>query len=75
MDEIKEAIINLKVESKILTTLIDTILDSCEIDYYGRDLRIGSDSKIITVIKTFYPDEYNNRFEALKEKNKEEELA
>jgi len=75
MDEIKEAIINLKVESKILTTLIDTILDSCEIDYYGKDLRIGSDSKIITVIKTFYPDEYDNRFKALKEKDKEKELA
>lgn len=75
MDEIKEAIINLKVESKILTTLIDTILDSCKLDYYDNDLRIGSDNRILTVVKTFYPDEYNNRFKALKEKDKEEELA
>lgn len=79
MDEIKEAIINLKIDSKILRTLIDTILDSCDLDYYGTDLSIRNDGKILTVLKTFYPDEYSNKLESLKSKAvkecKEEELV
>lgn len=65
MDEIKEAIVNLKIDAKILRTLIDTILDACRLGY-GGDLRIYNDEKVFTVIKTFYPDEYNNRLESLK---------
>ena len=79
MDEIKEAIINLKIDSKILRTLIDTILDSCDLDYYKTDLSIRNDDKILTVLKTFYPDEYSNKLETLKSKLvkecKEEELV
>lgn len=79
MDEIKEAIINLKIDSKILRTFIDTILDSCDLDYYGTDLSIRTDGKILTVLKTFYPDEYENRLKDLKDlkekKEKEEELV
>ena len=79
MDEIKEAIINLKIDSKILRTLIDTILDSCGLDYMETDLSIRNDGKILTVLKTFYPDEYSNKLESLKSKTvkecKEEELV
>lgn len=76
MDEIKEAIINLKIDSKILRTLIDTILDSCEIDYYDKALTVRRDERILTIVKTFYPDEYENRLKDLKEKKeKEEELV
>ena len=66
MDEIKEIIVNLKIDSKILRTLIDTILDSCGLDYMEKDLSIRNDSKILTVLKTFYPDEYSNKLETLK---------
>lgn len=75
MDEIKEIIVNLKIDSKILRTLIDTILDSCGLDYKETDLCIRNDDKILTILKTFYPDEYSNRLEALKSKLKEEELV
>lgn len=73
MDEITEIIVNLKSDSKILRTLIDTILDSCGLDYMEKDLSIRNDSKILTVLKTFYPDEYSNKLETLK--SKEEELV
>jgi hypothetical protein len=77
MDEIKEAIVNLKIDSKILRTLIDTILDSCCLDYMETDLSIRNDGKILAIVKTFYPDEYENRLKGLKElkekKDKEEE--
>jgi hypothetical protein len=77
MDEIKEAIVNLKIDSKILRTLIDTILDSCDLDYMETDLSIRNDGKILAIVKTFYPDEYENRLKGLKElkekKDKEEE--
>lgn len=79
MDEIKEAIINLKIDSKILRTLIDTILDSCGLDYMETNLSIRNDGKILTILKTFYPDEYSNKLESLKSKVvkecKEEELV
>ncbi len=77
MDEIKEAIINLKIDSKILRTLIDTILDSCEAYYYDKGtLTIKRDERILTIVKTFYPDEYENRLKDLTEKKeKEEELV
>lgn len=79
MDEIKEAIINLKIDSKILRTLIDTILDSCDLDYMEKDLSIRNDDKILTILKTFYPDEYSIKLETLKSKLvkecKEEELV
>lgn len=69
MDEITEIIVNLKSDSKILRTLIDTILDSCGLDYMEKDLSIRNDSKILTVLKTFYPDEYSNKFETLKKED------
>lgn len=79
MDEIKEIIVNLKIDSKILRTLIDTILDSCNLNYMDTDLCIRNDDKILTILKTFYPDEYSNKLETLKSKLvkecKEEELV
>lgn len=79
MDEIKEAIINLKIDSKVLRTLIDTIFDSCGLDYMEKDLSIRNDDKILTILKTFYPDEYSIKLETLKSKLvkecKEEELV
>lgn len=68
MDEITDIIVNLKSDSKILRTLIDTILDSCGLDYMEEDLSIRIDSKILTVLKTFYPDEYSNKLKTLKSK-------
>lgn len=73
MDEIKEAIVNLKIDSKILRTLIDTILDSCKVDYYAEALTIKRDDRILAIVKTFYPDEYENRLKDLKEKKEKEE--
>lgn len=67
MDEIKELILNLKMESKILQALVDEILGSCELSYTGKYLSITCDNKILTIIKTFYPEEYNNRLLDLKQ--------
>lgn len=79
MDEIKEIIVNLKMESKILRSLVDTILDSCGLDYCEKGLSIRSDSEILTIIKTFYPEEYDNALTDLKAEAKaketEEELV
>lgn len=82
MDEIREIIVNLKIESKILSTLKDEILDACDLDYTGEDLIIRRYDKILTIIKTFYPDEYDVCLTQRKieledkiDKAKEEELA
>lgn len=65
--ELMDILVNLKIDEKALTILVDTILDNCElIGYDGNNLRIISSSPIIAVIKAFRYDEYNNRLEELK---------
>lgn len=65
--ELIDTIVNLKVESKTLRLLVDTILDSCRISYGGDGLRIDNDDRILTIVKAFYGDEYINKFNDLKE--------
>ena len=74
--ELFDILVNLKIDSKTLQTLIDTILDNCRLGYDDNSLVINNDSEILSIIKVFRPDEYNNRFAALKaerEKLKAEE--
>lgn len=68
--EINEIIVDLKLNSKILRGLVDTILDNTKVDYSGETLTIVDSAPILAVIKAFYGDEYNN---CLKEKISERE--
>lgn len=68
--EINEIIVDLKLNSKILRGLVDTILDNTKVDYSGETLTIADSAPILAVIKAFYGDEYNN---CLKEKISERE--
>lgn len=68
--EINEIIVDLKLKSKILRGLVDTILDNTKVDYSGETLTIADSAPILAVIKAFYGDEYNN---CLKEKISERE--
>lgn len=68
--EINEIIVDLKLNSKILRGLVDTILDNTKVDYSGETLTIADSAPILAVIKAFYGDEYNN---CLKEKIRERE--
>jgi hypothetical protein len=74
--ELFDILVNLKIDSKALQTLIDTILDNCRLGYDDKSLVINNDEAVFSIIKAFRPDEYNNRFAALKaerEKLKAEE--
>lgn len=71
-----DMIVNLKVDGKALNILIDTILDNCRLGYDDESLLIKNDDVVLSVIRAFRPDEYNNRLAALKaerEKLKAEE--
>ena len=65
--ELIDIIVSLKIESKTLRLLVDTILDSCRIAYGGEGLRIDNDDRILTIVKAFYGDEYIKKFNDLKE--------
>lgn len=66
---------NAYYNEKILTALVDIILEGSELDYRNRDLRISSegDDSIITFVKTFYRGEYDNRLDQLLRELKEME--
>ena len=69
---------NALFNERILTALIDTILVNTSLSYSGKELHITSDGDeaLILFIKTFYYDEYVNRYEALiADKNKLKEEA
>lgn len=68
--EINEIIVDLKLNSKILRGLVDTILDNTKVDYSGDTLTIVDSAPILAVVKAFYGDEYNN---CLKERKGERE--
>lgn len=63
--ELIEIIVNLKMESKILRGLVDVILDNTCLGYTEDNLRLPNEDKVLTVIKTFYGDEYENRLKKL----------
>lgn len=64
--ELIEIIVNLKMESKILRGLVDVILDNTYLGYDDNSLRLTNEDKVITVIKTFYIEEYSARLKSLK---------
>lgn len=68
--ELMELIVNLKIEAKSFTMLVDTILDNCDLGYGGDTLKIDSERSILAVVKALAPDEYNNRLNELKEEDK-----
>ena len=63
--ELIEMIVRLKMESKILRGLIDVILDNSYLSY-DNNLRLTNEDRVLTVVKTFFGDEYENRFKELK---------
>lgn len=66
MDELREILVNLKLDSKILAKLVEAILDSCLRNSEDK-LFIEVDTKIMSIIETFYPDKYAKRLKELKE--------
>ena len=66
MDELREILVNLKLDSKILAKLVEAILDSCLRNSEDK-LFIEVDTKIMSIIETFYPDKYDKRLKELKE--------
>lgn len=73
MDELKEAIVNLKVESKVLKALKESILDNSRLSYVD-GLRLEDSAPVLAIIKAFYPEEYANRVKALEDEvNKRKE--
>ena len=65
-NELNEIIVRLKLESKILRGLVDVILDNTYLGYDDNSLRLANEDRVLTVIKTFYIEEYNNRLRDLK---------
>lgn len=70
LNEVSEIIVDLKLNSKILRGLVDTILNNTKVDYTGETLTIADSAPILAAIKAFYGDEYNN---CLKKKISERE--
>ena len=69
MNEIYEAMVEAKIDSRALTILFDTILDNCYIDYKGElDLERDAGAAILPVVKAFRAEEYCNRYNELKSK-------
>lgn len=59
-------IIDLKVSRRILTGLVDTILDSCRLNYDSTGLVIDDGAPILAVLRAFFYEEYSNRLDQLK---------
>ena len=67
-----ERLAEAKLESKIMTALIDTILDNSSLAYSKDELRLESDSEMFAIIKAFFSDEYDNRLTQLKAERDQE---
>lgn len=67
-----ERLAEAKLESKIMTALIDTILDNSSLAYSMDALRLESDSEMFAIIKAFFSDEYDNRLTQLKAERDQE---
>lgn len=76
MNEIYEALVEAKVDSRALTILVDIILDNCYLNYSG-EIAIERDASkaILSVVRAFRNEEYYDRYKELKdfEANKERE--
>lgn len=76
MNEIYEALVEAKVDSRALTILVDTILDNCYLSYGGEiEIERHASKAILSVVRAFRNEEYHNRYKELKdfEANKERE--
>lgn len=76
MNEIYEALVEAKVDSRALTILVDTILDNCYLNYDGKiAIERDASNAILSVVRAFRNEEYHNRYKELKdfEANKERE--
>lgn len=75
MNEIYEALVEAKIDSRALTILVDTILDNCYLNYRGEIEIENASGAILAVVKAFRNEEYNNRLNELKdfEANKKRE--
>lgn len=76
MNEIYEALVEAKIDSRALTILVDTILDNCYINYGGEiEIERHASKAILSVVRAFRNEEYINRYRELKdfEANKERE--
>lgn len=60
-------IVDYKVESKILVSFVETILNVSRLSYGGDRLTIDDEAPILTLVKTFYPKQYEKRLKELKE--------
>lgn len=56
----------LKVQSKILRGLVDVIFDSSRLNYDGTSLLVEDDGAIMSVLKAFYREEFDNCITELK---------
>lgn len=71
-------IIEDKVRSMILTGLVDTILDHTRLSYDNDKLILDSlgDAAVMLLVKTFFTEEYDNRYDELRaEAEKKEQKA
>lgn len=71
-------IIEDKVRSMILTGLVDTILDHTRLSYDNDKLILDplGDSAVMLLVKTFFTEEYDNRYDELRaEAEKKEQKA
>lgn len=65
----------LKVQERINTALVDTILENISIGKYTGDLEITDRGvrEILVILKHFYSDEYNERIRELSGKEADNE--
>lgn len=66
-NEIIEQLAEAKLESKIMTALIDTILDNSKLTYDGDGLRLESEAEMFAIIKAFFSVDYEYRLTELKD--------
>lgn len=71
MDENKtliEQMIELKVQERINTALVDTILDNTRLSRYMGELEITDRGvrELSVILKNFYSDEFNERMKVLR---------
>ena len=61
-------IVDLKIKSKELDTLINAILENTRLSYDGKSMIIDDERTVMTLVKLFDKFSYTKRFEELKEK-------
>ena len=67
-------LVKAKIAENYLTALIDTILDNSRYNKYTRyGMTIDDEAAIYALVKAIAPDEFNNRLEAVKSGEDEED--